>query len=268
MPEGDTIHRSARTLGRVLPGAVVTAARSGPRTAVRVGRLAGQTVDAVEARGKHLLIWFGPRELALHTHMRMSGSWHLYREGQAWQRPPPQVTVVLEVPGWTAVCFNAPVCELLGAAQVARHPGLSELGPDAAGDDVDLEEARRRLDARAGWSIADALLDQRVLAGIGNVYKSEVLFLHGVHPSTAVADVEPDLRDALLATAVRLLGANARRAAPRRTTTGSAPSSADGRLFAYGRSGRPCRRCGTPIRAQRQGSQGRLTYWCPTCQPA
>lgn len=264
MPEGDTIHRSARTLGRALTGRTVGAVQEGRRRIAGVTRLVGQTVEAVDARGKHLLIRFAPSGLTLHTHMMMSGAWHLYRPGQRWRKPPGLATVVLEVPAWVAVCFSAPVCELLDAAAVAAHPGLAGLGPDAVGAGTDLAEARRRLDERARWTVADALLDQRVLAGVGNVYKCEVLFLHGVHPWMPVQALPSVTRDELLATAERLLKANTDSPSGRRTTT--APGTG-GRLHVYGRARRPCPRCATPVRVARQGSQARLTYWCPNCQP-
>ncbi|HVM00656.1 MAG TPA: DNA-formamidopyrimidine glycosylase family protein [Egibacteraceae bacterium] len=267
MPEGDTIHRSARALGRALRGGVVAAVAAGPTgpRSAAVQRLVGETVERIEARGKHLLVWFSPSGLALHTHMMMSGAWHLYRPGQSWLKPRRRATVVLEVPGWTAVCFSAPVCELLTGAEVARHPALAGLGPDANAERADLAVARARLDARPRWTIGEALLDQRVLAGVGNVYKCEVLFLHGVDPWCPVAAVTPVTRDALLVTAERLLKANAASADAARSTTGGRGPGA--RLHVYGRARRPCRRCGTAVRVARQGPQARLTFWCPRCQP-
>lgn len=270
MSEGDTIRRAARTLGHALTGSTVRAV-SGHAPRLRsagVERLTGQTVQTVEARGKHLLIRFAPMGLTLHTHLMVSGSWHLYRPGQPWRKPARRASAVIEVDDWLAVCFAAPVCELLTSRQITAHPVLASLGPDATAEGTDLEEARCRLDARGGWSIGDALLDQRVLAGVGNVYKCEVLFMHGVDPWVGVGELAGPTRDALLATAVRLLKANASPDAGPRTTTGlPSPSGQHGRLFVYGRARRPCRRCGTAIRVARQGRQARLTYWCPRCQP-
>lgn len=269
MPEGDTIHRSARTLGRALTGAVVSAVWGSAPALQAAGaqRLAGQTVEAVQARGKHLLLRFAPSGLSVHTHLMMSGSWHLYRPGQAWQKPARRASVVVEVPDWIAVCFSAPVCELLTGDQLAAHPILASLGPDAVGAATDLAHARRRLDARSAWTVGEALLDQRVLAGVGNVYKCEVLFVHGVDPWARVGDLPGATRDALLATAEQLLKRNAGPDSGPRTTTGMAHAPGPGgRLFVYGRGRRPCRRCGTPIRVARQGAQARLTYWCPRCQ--
>ena len=266
MPEGDTIYRTARTLRAALVGREITGVRTtSPQIrAVGLQRLVGQTVGDVESRGKHLLCWLEPSRLALHSHMMMHGSWHVYRAGERWRKPARLARIVLETDGWTAVCFSAPVCELLSEAQVRAHPSLAGLGPDALDDEPDLHEARRRLDQRVDSEIGVALLDQRVLAGIGNVYKSEILFVHRVNPWTPVGELAGVTRDALLATAVRLLRRNAAAGAPAaRTTTGQGGQ----RLHVYGRTGRGCPACGTPIRSRPQGAQARRTYWCPRCQP-
>lgn len=270
MPEGDTVYRSARRLHEHLAGARVEAVRAAPAVRAPLAeRLVGEVVASVEPRGKHLLAWFSPSGLALHTHLGMTGAWHLYRSGERWRKPERLATVVLEFAGRTAVGFRVPTCELLTARQVTDHPAMAGLGPDALDDDapVDLGEARARLDRRGTWTIGEALLDQRVLAGIGNVYKNEVLFVHGVHPWTPVADVPPAARDALLATATKLLRANVAPGASRRTTTGAPAAAGGDRLHVYGKARRPCPRCHTPIRAARHGEQARLTYWCPRCQP-
>jgi endonuclease-8 len=266
VPEGDTIFRAARTLHQALAGETVTAVATtvGQVRALGEQRLVGQTVREVEPRGKHLLIWFTPGGLALHSHMRMTGSWHLYRHGQRWRKPRHLLRFRLETADWLALCFSAPVIELLSADQVARHPALAALGPDALDTAPDLDEARRRLDARADATIGEALLDQRVVAGIGNVYKNEVLFIHRVDPWTPVAEVDHATRDALLDTAVALLRRNVRPGQVRRVTTGAGGAGDD--LFVYGRHRRPCPRCQRPIAVARQGDQGRLTYWCRSCQ--
>lgn len=268
MPEGDTIFRSARTQRAALVGREVLAVST---TAPRVRslgpqRLVGQRIGDVQARGKHLLHWFDPSDLALHTHMRMTGSWHLYRPGERWRKPRGLATIVLEVEGVSAVCFSAPVCELLSRTQVERHPSIARLGPDALGADADVEEARRRLDARSGTPIGEALLDQAVLAGVGNVYKVEVLWIHQVDPWTPVAQVPPQLRDELLAMAVRLLKANVAPGSSARITTKAPERGGGDRLYVYGKARRPCPRCATPIRVARQGDLARITYWCPRCQ--
>ena len=267
MPEGDTIFRAAATLAQAIEGETVTAfaSRVGQVRARLPNRLVGQRIAAVEPRGKHLLIWFSPSDLALHTHLRMNGSWHLYRAGERWRKDEHLARAVIEVEGWQAVCFSAPVCQLLSRREVDEHPSIAALGPDALDERTDLSEARRRLDARAEWTIAEALLDQRVLAGVGNVYKCEVLFIHRVDPWALVGDVAPHVRDELLATSERLLKANvAPGSAPGRTTT--KPEEGVGRLYVYGRARRPCPRCSTPISRARQGEQARPTYWCRRCQ--
>ena len=266
MPEGDTIYRAARTLGRALQGQTVTAfaAKAPQLRAIRPERIVGETIASVESRGKHLLIWFAPTDLALHTHMRMSGSWHLYRTGERWRKPQQYARAVITVEGWEAVCFSAPVVELLPRAEIERLPALAALGPDALDEHPDLAEARRRLDERGDWTIAEALLDQRVLAGIGNVYKSEVLFLHRVDPWTLVNQVPADTRDALLRSAADLLKRNTAPGTSQRITT--TVDSTTGPTYVYGRARRPCARCSTPISQARQGVQGRSTYWCRRCQ--
>ncbi len=269
MPEGDTLHRTAAGLRPHLVGRTVTAARaSGPGPMPQVGRLIGQRIHAVEAMGKNLLIRFDSG-LEIRTHLRMHGSWHRYRPGERWKRPPSRARLVIEVPGAVAVCFDAPVVELLETRAEALHPALGRLGPDLLKPDFDVDEAHRRLrlPERASVEIAVALLDQRALAGIGNVYKSEILWIERVSPFTPVADLDDGTLDRLIATGRRLLLANAASTrGPERVTT-AGDRGAPGPLYAYRRGGRPCRRCRTPIRSQLQGTDlPRLTYWCPTCQ--
>jgi endonuclease-8 len=258
VPEGDTIHRAARRLADALDGRpalrIETPRARGPVRAPAPGTV----ITGVEARGKHLLVRFEDGR-ALRTHMRMSGSWHLYRTGQRWQRPSHLMRALVEVDGWQAVCFSAPEVEWL-----REPPGedvrLAHLGPDLCRADADLERAVDLMRAVPAPSteIGVVLLDQRVACGVGNVYKNEVLYACAVNPFTPVGRLGPPERRRLLGTAARLLRANLG-TGPRRTV-------ADG-LAVYGRSGRPCRRCGTIIRSRRQGEQARTTYWCPTCQP-
>lgn len=266
MPEGDTIFLAARRLRAALAGHVVQGVRVdvGRVQALGPQRLVGQAIGDVESRGKHVLCWFAPSGLALHTHLGMHGAWHVYRPDEPWRKPAHRARVVIEVQHAVAVCFAASQVELLTRAQVDTHARLARLGPDALARDVDLAEARRRLDEAPARCIADALLDQRVLAGVGNVYKSELLFLHAVHPCSPVGAVPARVRDALLATAVELLRRNVHPAArPGRTTTGARAE----RLYVYGRARLPCLRCGTPIAVGRTGQHRRVTYWCPRCQP-
>lgn len=269
MPEGDTLYRTAAGLRPYLVGRAVTAARAqGPGPVPQVHRVIGHTVELVDSVGKNLIIRF-EGGLEIRTHLRMNGSWHRYRPGERWRRPPSRARLVLEVPGAVAVCFDAPVVELLETRAEALHPALGRLGPDLLADDFDAAEARRRLrdPSRANTEVAVALLDQRALAGIGNVYKNEVLWIERVSPFDRVSDVDDEALDRLIATARRLLVANATATrGPERVTT-SGDRDAPGLLYVYGRGGRPCRRCRTPIRSMRQGIDlPRTTYWCPACQ--
>ena len=272
MPEGDTIFRAARTLRAALDGATVVDVRTAVAQITRLGprRLVGQTIDRIEPRGKHLLIGFAPSEMVLHTHLGMNGSWHLYKAGQRWRKAPHLARFAMEAEAdgarWSAVCFIPSTCELLSAQQVATHPILTSLGPDALDEQVDMVEARRRLDSDPTRAIGDALLDQRILAGVGNVYKNEVLFIHGVDPWAAVGDVPEETRDALLETSRRLLNVNVAPDARGRITTGAPVGTIADRFYVYGKARRPCRRCGTPIAAGRQGDLARPTFWCPRCQ--
>jgi endonuclease-8 len=265
MPEGDTIHRTATVLRRALVGGTVTAARAQPRPGLgRVPRLEGLVgvgVTAVEARGKHLLIRFSDGSW-LRTHMRMRGSWHRYAPGEQWRLPASRASCVLTTDTAVAVCFDAPEVELLTDAEVARSRPLTSLGPDLLSPAFDAKEAVRRLRERSDVPLGEALLDQRALAGIGNVYKSELCFMERLDPWAPVSAVTDDGLASLVAVARRLLLANA--AGGRRVTTGIARPGAS--LWVYGRAGRPCRRCGTRIAVRRQGAQARVTYWCPRCQ--
>lgn len=266
MPEGDTIFRTAEVLRRALVGRRVTAARAQSRPGLRrvpdLSRLIGATVAGVEARGKHLLIGFD-NGLTLRSHLRMSGSWHRYRPGEPWRRPMRQASAILETPESVAVAFNTPVVELLTDAELRRSVPLTSLGPDLLGREFDGSGALHRLRERNGEQLGNALLDQRAVAGIGNVYKSEVAFLEGLDPWAPVGAFSDEELGAALVTARRLLQANVRGGA--RVTTGS---GAQGRgLWVYGRGGRPCRRCGTLVQQGRQGELARLTFWCPRCQP-
>ncbi|MCC7042518.1 MAG: Fpg/Nei family DNA glycosylase [Acidobacteria bacterium] len=271
MPEGDTIFRTARTLERALAGRVVTAFETQVSSLAVVDRrapLAGRTIVGAAARGKHLLVSFSGG-LVLRTHLRMHGSWHIYRPGERWRAPARDARIVITTGEWVAIAFNVTDAELLTSEEVARHPRLSVLGPDLLADAPDLVEARERMKVSGAAHIADALLAQQAVAGLGNVYKSELLFLLGVYPFTPVDDVPDETIDALLARGRTLLRLNVAEAPVAggsragRVTTGRL--NPDEKVWVYGRAGEPCFRCGTPIRS---GSEtgGRRTYWCPTCQ--
>ncbi len=259
MPEGDTIHRAAHTLNRVLAGKTVASVES-PLPQIASAGLEGVSVSKVEARGKNLLVLFDDGRI-LHTHMRMGGSWHVYRPGERWQRPRRQARVVLATSEFVTVCFDAPIVRLLRRGAAERDPNLASLGPDILSPDFDRAEARRRLCERGALEVGEAILRQSAVAGIGNVYKSETLFLCRLDPFTAVEELSDRSLDFVLETARRLMTANLRTA--RRTTR---PSLTRERTWVYGRQGRPCRRCGTAIRMRRQGADRRSTYWCPSCQ--
>lgn len=258
MPEGDTVYRAATRLHGALAGAELV------RTDFRVPRfatadLSGERVDEVVSRGKHLLIrtpaW------SIHSHLKMEGEWRLVRPGERWPKPAHLARVVLETSDITAIGFELGVLEVLALADEAA--ALEYLGPDLLGTDWDADEAVRRIAAAPDVPIAVALLDQRNLAGLGNVYANELCFLRGLRPQRAVATV-PDL-PAVVALGHRLIVANRDRAA--RVTTGVDRRGA--RLWVYGRAGQACRRCGTRIERGELGRtefEERVTYWCPNCQ--
>lgn len=254
MPEGDTLFNVALRLRPALVDRELVAV-SLPRLRGMDRLKPGDTVTRVESRGKYLEIEVA-RGLILRTHLRMTGSWELYSAGDRWRKPTHLARAVLETDECAAVCFAAPVVE------IGRRGdgGLDHLGPDLCVAPVDVDEVLRRVD---GWAdpraeIGDVLLDQRLAAGIGNVYKCEALFACGVAPSTPLATVSPELRRRLYETAATQLQSNCGR--DRRVTLGNG-------LAVYGRHGQGCRVCGSPIRSERQGTQGRHTWWCPTCQP-
>lgn len=261
VPEGDTVWLAAERMRVALAGAPLR------RGEFRIPQLAtvdltGATVREVLARGKHLLIRLDDGR-TLRTHFRMDGSWHIYRPGSPWKGGPAfEVRAVLATDEWECVGYRLHDIDLVPTAEEARLVG--HLGPDVLGPDWDMEEALRRLNRAPDEQIGVALVDQRNLAGIGNLYKVESLFLLGVHPWTRVADV-PDL-PALVGRAQTLMRAN--RQHPEQTTTGNPRRGRD--HWVFGRRGKPCLRCGTAILLGEQGPplQERVTWWCPTCQAA
>ena len=275
MPEGDTIFKAARTLNRALAGKRVTRFESVFPHLTRVhddSPITGRTIENVRSSGKHLLMHFSG-DLLLRTHMRMNGSWHIYRPGEFWQRPGHAMRVIVGTEDFVAVGFDIPVAEMLTARDLVRHRELRRLGPDLLDDNFDADEAARRIHERRAEQVADVLLNQRVLAGIGNVYKSEVLFACGVSPFAPVSTLTDTEIRILVTTARKFLRANVTGGMAamttyswfRRTTGRSDPHE---RLWVYGRAGDPCRRCGSPIQIRAQGRDARLTYWCGTCQPS
>jgi endonuclease VIII len=259
MPEGDTVWRTALHLDRALSGRVLV------ETDFRVPAhatldLAGREVETTLSRGKHLLTRIGT-EHTLHTHLKMEGAWHLYRPRSAWRRPAHEARVVLRTEEWTAVGFALGIVEVL--PREAEDDAVGHLGPDLLGPDWDEAEAVRRLLLDPARPVAEALLDQGNLAGIGNLYKSELCFLAGVHPRLPVGRV-PDL-PRLVRRAKAALEANKERV--EQTLTGDTRRGRQ--TWVFRRDRQPCRRCGTTIRVDMQGPQmqERATYWCPSCQP-
>ncbi|MFJ3901158.1 DNA-formamidopyrimidine glycosylase family protein [Streptomyces sp. NPDC090025] len=257
MPEGDTVWHTARRLDEALAGRVLT------RADLRVPRFAtadltGRSVLDVTPRGKHLLTRI-EGGLTLHSHLRMDGAWRVFATGERPRGGPAhQIRAILGNAESTAYGYRLPVLELVRTA--AESSVVGHLGPDLLGPDWDPAEAVRRLTADPARPLGEALLDQRNLAGIGNVYKSELAFLAAVTPWLPVGELPADVPERLVATAHRLLEANKDRPDRRTTTT---RRTAD-RLYVYGRAGRPCPRCGTAVRGAELGD--RITYWCPTCQ--
>ena len=276
MPEGDTIFRTARSIGRALIGKPVTVFRSTYPLLTRFNDdtpLAGQTVDRVEARGKWMLICFSGGGI-LASHLLMNGRWHIYRHGERWQLPRFHMRIVIENDQYLAVGFRVPVAEMHTARSLERNTKIPRPNSDLLSDDFEADAALNRLLARPGDAIADALLDQSVLAGVGNVFKSEVCFVNGLHPFRAVGTLTREEAAAAIASARKLLRANVLedsgdlivtyRGQQRRTTHDSDPSAS---LWVYGRNNEPCRRCGAAIRRRIQGDDARVTFWCPCCQP-
>ncbi|MEN0086274.1 MAG: DNA-formamidopyrimidine glycosylase family protein [Leifsonia sp.] len=257
MPEGDTVYQAAQRLHRALAGQVLTA------TDFRVPQyatvdLSGQRMDEVVSRGKHLLMHVGDQ--TIHSHLKMEGSWEVYPPGGRWRHPGYQARAVLTTESAQAVGFQLGILEVLPRER--EDDVVGHLGPDLLGPDWDADEALRRLAQHPDTPVAVALLDQRNLAGLGNVYANELCFLRGMLPTRPVR--EADL-PAAVALGHRLITANRDRTV--RVTTGDTRRGRN--TWVYGRRGQPCRRCGTPIRSSSLGRtelEERVTYYCPVCQ--
>lgn len=291
MPEGDTIFRTARTLSRALTGKTVTRFHS---EFAQLGSandqhpFTGQIITRIEARGKYLLIHFAdakvdpngrekgsdPSERILATHMLMSGSWHIYRPGEPWQDSRSNMRIVIETADFVAVGFRVPVARLHTPQTLARDQKIPKSERDVLSNDFDGKAAAERLQKHGREELGNALVRQDVLAGVGNVFKSEICFLVGLSPFCKVQTLTAPQIKKLVATAQKLLAANVLEDSgdlvvtfsgkQRRTTHNANPGDS---LWVYGRKGEPCRRCGTPIQRALQQPNARSTYWCPTCQP-
>ena len=266
MPEGDTIFRTAVVLRRVLAGQRVTGFEiTAPKVslAARGEPIVGSLVDAVEANGKHLFIIFGtPKRVVLHTHMKMSGSWHVYRPAERWWEPESEARVVIRTENAVAPCFHPPIVELLTEKELGLHRVVSQLGPDIIRDGFDMDEAIRRLRSNEDRDIATALLDQRAISGIGNVFKVEALFLGRTSPWAQVRDLDDaKLRD-LVEHARTLIRLN-RGGGPRRTHFAL---NASERMWVDERAGLPCHVCGTMVESGWHPDEVRKSWFCRTCQ--
>lgn len=262
MPEGDTLHNIAKLLRPALVGKKVVRLELA-RLAGDTSVLVGTEIIKVEAVGKNLLVHFDSG-LVLHTHLKMPGSWHLYRPGQAWRRSPSAARVILEVEDAQAVCFEAPVVRVLRERDLKRDRQLSELGPDLLGETFDVRKAMAGLRAVNDWPVGVAVMHQRAVSGIGNVWKSELLFLEQLNPFGLVASVSDEKLTTLLSRAREMMLANVEDGG-RRTTRYEGVSDGT-RVWVYRRRGMPCFRCGTTVRMKRQGEAQRSTYFCPKCQ--
>jgi endonuclease-8 len=255
VPEGDTVHLSASRLDAALAGRSLTATDFRV-PAFATADLTGQRVLEVAARGKHLL-FRTDGAVTLHTHFDMEGTWHLYKPGARWRGAWHEIRAILTTDEWIAVGFRLAIVELRPTAR--EDEVLGHLGPDVLGADWDADEALRRLLEDPGRSIGDALLDQRVMAGPGNIYRNEVCFLLRVHPDTLVRDLPEPGRAVELTK--RLMEAN--RSTGRQVTTGN-PNPGFER-YVYGRGRKPCRRCGSAVLRDARTDE-RVAYWCPRCQ--
>jgi endonuclease-8 len=264
---------------RALGGRVCTGFETGLAKLASVhddAPVTGRMIERVEARGKWLLIHFSG-DLILLTHMLMSGSWHLYRPGERWRMGRNHLRAVIHTDEWEAVAFNVPVAEFHTARSLERSSAVPRLGLDVLGGSFSVESGAARLKAYAAKypdaEIAVVLLNQTVLAGLGNVYKSEVAFAAGVNPFRAMSTLTGREIETMVEAAERWMKANVLDGAGdgivtysgSRRTTGN--SNRDARLWVYGRQGQECRRCGAAIAMRKQGTQARSTYWCPECQP-
>jgi endonuclease-8 len=256
VPEGDTIHYAANRMRPVLTGAVPVVETPHPRHRLDrwPQRLEGRPVERVDAHGKHLFIRFRD-DLVLHSHLRMTGSWATYEEGRRWRRSPKRAWLVLRAREHAVVQFDGPVLELLTESRTRFDRRLAMLGPDILAPDLDEPRFLARLRADDPTRpIGDALLDQRTIAGIGNLWKVESCFIARIDPWRRTGEVSDDEALAIV------------HAARPRMQQSAQDGRQDRFRVIYGQAGRPCPRCGTTILSRGQGDDNRITYWCPACQ--
>ena len=267
MPEGDTIFRAATVLRRAHAGRTVTELTLiAPKTSLAASRrtVVGGTVKAVESKGKHLLITFTTdgEDVVLHTHMKMTGMWHVYRPGERWWEPESEARVVIRTEHVVAPCFHPPIVELLTEKELGLHRVVSGLGPDIIRDEFDLDDAIRRLRENEDRDVATALLDQHVISGIGNVFKVEALFLAHTSPWAQVRELDDAKLREIVEHARKLIRLN-RAGGPRRTHFGL---NAGERMWVDERAGLPCHVCGTMVESGWHPDEVRKSWFCPKCQ--
>lgn len=286
MPEGDTIFRAATTLRKAMLNETLIGFESPLDYINEIEQrhpVVGRKVHAVQSIGKHLLMVFRQArdpdvtpvatpgtwgfdllrtDLILHTHMRMTGSWHIYRAGEAWRKPKSYARVVLYTDKFAFPCFSAPVVELLTATEAVRHPMLISRGTDVITEDFEPDEAFKQFRKYNDTPIGVVLMNQRVMAGVGNVFKSEALYIRRINPFDDVRTLSDEQLQCLIDECHKLLVLNKTRGL--RRTRFALDEKA--RLWVYGRSGEPCFTCGILIKMKRQGLDGRSTYYCPKCQ--
>ena len=260
MPEGDTIHRAATRLKTVLAAQIIVRAES-RWLGSTIASLQGRQIKEVEARGKHLLITLDDNRV-IHSHMGMTGSWHIYRPAEPWLKPAHRAAISIECVNVFVVCFTPKLLEILTATALRRHEYLNRLGPDLLAGPLPNQEIVARFRQANQMPIGEAVMNQTIVSGIGNVYKSEVLFTLKHHPQMPVSELTDEQLLIIARTASELMARNL--SGRPRTTRYSLDG---GRFYAYGRSGEPCYVCGATIMLIRQGDLGRTTYFCSNCKP-
>lgn len=276
MPEGDTIFRTARALTRALAGRPITCFRSNYATLTRFNDdtpFIGQTVERIEPRGKWMLTYFSGGGILV-THLLMNGAWHIYRPGEPWQVAVQHMRIVIENSDYVAVGFHIPVAEMHTAQSLARDRRIPPPARDVLKREFDAEAAIDRIAACASEEIGNVLMNQRVIAGVGNIFKSEICFVNGVNPFALVSSLSRQQIDSLVRSAQQLLAANVLENSGNTIATWRAPirsptcrTQPGENTWVYGRAGSSCRQCGESIRSRPQGPDVRTTFWCPRCQP-